>query len=118
MVNAELFLVPELRDDHVRGPEHEGAMEHVRVVLTPVLKLREIDRSGKAFGDVTEVLEQVLELAELAHRGLHRHLPVLLALVHHRVARGGEDWSWLVGIVGQCSLHVRLVEFDFRHRTG
>ena len=68
MVDAELFLVPELRDDHVRGPEHEGAMEHVRVVLTPVLKLREIDRSGKAFGDVTEVLEQVLELAELAHR--------------------------------------------------
>ena len=89
-------------------------MEHVRVVLAPVLKLREIDCSGKAVGDVTEVLE----LAELAHRGLHQHLPILLALVHHRVAHGGEDWPRLAGIVGQGSLHVPLVEFDFRHRTG
>ena len=50
--------------------------------------------------------------AELAGRGLHRYLPILLALVHHRVAHGGEDRPQLAGIVGKGFLHVPLVEFD------
>ena len=98
--------LPELRDHLVRGAEQEVAVEHVRVVLVPVLQPREIDRPGKGVGNVAEVLEQVLELTQLPHRGLHRHLPILPAVVHHRVTHGREDRPQLAGVVRQSALEV------------
>ena len=93
-------------------------MEHARVVFAPVLQLREGNGAREAVGDVAQVLEQVLELAELANRGLHRDLPVLLAVVHHRVAHGGEDRPPLAGVGGERVLHAPLVGLDLRHRAG